>query len=46
MAKYRFTLEEKIAATKAAILSRYTPIELKPGLRVRLAWLQKRRRHR
>jgi hypothetical protein len=43
MARYRFSLEEKIAGTRAALKSRYTPWQLRPALRVYLRRLLKQR---
>ena len=44
MARYRFSIAEKIAGTQAALRSRYTPPQLKPSLRRYLDRLQKQRR--
>lgn len=41
MARHRFTLEQKIEGTKAALRSPYTPRQLKPSLRVYLSRLER-----
>jgi hypothetical protein len=42
MPRHRFTLQEKIEGTKAAVKSRFTPPQLKPSLRRYLQRLEKR----
>jgi hypothetical protein len=44
MGKHKFSLEEKIRGTRAALRSEFTPPQLKPSLRVYLNRLQRLRR--
>jgi len=46
MARHRFSLEEKISGTKAALRSPYTPPQLKPSLKRYLRRLKQRQNRR